>query len=323
MSKHIALFAHPEFLPEFNEEIEFHVKSKTISNVVKNEANLIVCELKKEFENVCFIWPKQVWTDVQILPIVSIGDAVKKLKSLRHKWNFQSYKLHRRGSLIQESLRTEPRSEKIDFKAEISSDSVWTLLDKDTILCGQHLGPQTQLREYSFNEDKINPPSRAYLKLWELFTRTQHAPKTEESALELGASPGGWTWVLLNAGCKVLAYDRSPLDPRLAKFSGLSFEKKDIFKVHPLELKSQGLHYDWVVSDVIGETEKLCDLAFDWYKSNVSKNLIFTIKFKGKTEMSSVYKLLEKVPGSKAIHLENNKHEITWYFLPSAPLFRP
>ena len=62
-----------------------------------------------------------------------------------------------------------------------------------------------------FIEDKHSPSSRAYLKLWETFTRFQEYPKEGDKCLELGAAPGGWTWVLANLGCKVTLSIEPPL----------------------------------------------------------------------------------------------------------------
>ena len=70
--------------------------------------------------------------------------------------------------------------------------------------------------EYEFQEDKTSPPSRAYLKLWELFTRLGHWPRSGERVLDLGASPGGWTFVLANQlGANVVAGTILIIVPRL------------------------------------------------------------------------------------------------------------
>ena len=58
------------------------------------------------------------------------------------------------------------------------------------------------------------PPNRAYLKLWEALTLLGRRPGPGELCLDLGASPGGWTWVLAKLGARVIAVDKAPLDPR-------------------------------------------------------------------------------------------------------------
>lgn len=58
--------------------------------------------------------------------------------------------------------------------------------------------------------------SRAELKLDELFKLYQLPITAGGDALDLGASPGGWTNVLRRRGFAVWAVDPAPLDPRLA-----------------------------------------------------------------------------------------------------------
>ncbi len=70
--------------------------------------------------------------------------------------------------------------------------------------------------EVIFTENKVDPPSRAYLKLWELFTVEGLKPKTGDKVLDLGSSPGGWTWVLDQMGCEVVSVDKAPLAAGLA-----------------------------------------------------------------------------------------------------------
>ncbi len=84
--------------------------------------------------------------------------------------------------------------------------------------------------EWNFNEDKINPPSRAYLKLWEFFTRFQIFPDKNDICLDLGACPGGWTWVLSGLAKQVIAYDKSPLDARVMALPNVVFHAEDALK---------------------------------------------------------------------------------------------
>lgn len=65
--------------------------------------------------------------------------------------------------------------------------------------------------------------SRSEFKLEEII-RTELADlPTEGNALDLGASPGGWTRVLLNRGLDVWAVDPGKLDPRLDGKYGLTY----------------------------------------------------------------------------------------------------
>ena len=55
-------------------------------------------------------------------------------------------------------------------------------------------------------------PSRAYLKLWEAFTVLGIRPAPGDFCIDLGASPGGWTWVLQSLGARVLSIDKGSVE---------------------------------------------------------------------------------------------------------------
>jgi 23S rRNA (cytidine2498-2'-O)-methyltransferase len=161
--------------------------------------------------------------------------------------------------------------------------------------------------EIPFVEDKENAPSRAYLKLWETFTVHGVRPKGDDAVLDLGSSPGGWTWVLQQLGCHVISVDKAELDPRLMSDKKIKFIKKDAFKLKPSDVGQ----IDWFFSDLICYPRKLYDLVQEWRKSGHVKNFVCTIKFQGETDYESL-KLFSEIPGSRLVHLFHNKHEIMW-----------
>jgi 23S rRNA (cytidine2498-2'-O)-methyltransferase len=165
--------------------------------------------------------------------------------------------------------------------------------------------------DWSFIENREGPPSRAYLKLWEWGWRTEKIPTCGETALDLGASPGGWTWVLAKAGLKVHAYDRSPLELKLPpKISSLiQFSKGDAFQVTPENAPPT----DWVFCDVIAEPQRTIELIEAWLPTEAG--LVFTIKFKGETDFKAIDHLA-KIDGAVIRHLNVNKHEVTFWRLP-------
>jgi hypothetical protein len=56
-----------------------------------------------------------------------------------------------------------------------------------------------------------NAPSRSYLKVEEAFDVMGRAPRKGEKVVDLGASPGGWSYAFLKRGCDVVAVDRGPM----------------------------------------------------------------------------------------------------------------
>src|SRR5262249_2658315 len=139
----------------------------------------------------------------------------------------------------------------------------WTLLDDNTLLCSPRCSSPFAHGEIAFFETK-EPPSRAYLKLWEFFTRVGKQPGKDETCLELGASPGSWTWVLQQLGAHVIAVDRASLE--ITNLDRVTFLKKDAFSIAPEDYPE----VTWVFSDLICYPEKLFEWVQPWLKKNVN-----------------------------------------------------
>ncbi len=175
--------------------------------------------------------------------------------------------------------------------------------------------------EIDFKEDKTNPPSRAYLKLWEFFTVYKIVPQKNDICIELGAAPGGWTWVLVELGCEVYSFDRAPLEAKLIdnkKYKNkIHHSTKDAFMVKPKDLPNK---VKWLFSDLICDPNKLYDYILEnWSDENY--NMVCTLKFKGETDFAIIEKfknIKTKLPAHFKnhqvflTHLYNNKHEITF-----------
>ena len=146
-------------------------------------------------------WAQNCWRNPVLLPIQSISDAAKKLKALQRNWSLYSFQLHRRAQLIQEQL-PHVSFKPLGFPAPLPQSPLgsWTLLDRDTLLAASDCSSVFPNGEMQFVEDKKNPPNRAYLKLWEALTLIQEYPRSGQHCIEVGASPGGWTWVLAHIG---------------------------------------------------------------------------------------------------------------------------
>lgn len=75
-------------------------------------------------------------------------------------------------------------------------------------------------RHYAQTPEQI---SRAEFKLLEALENFDITLPKSGRILDLGAAPGGWTRLLLEAGLQVLAVDPAHLDPRLEKRPGLHY----------------------------------------------------------------------------------------------------
>jgi 23S rRNA (cytidine2498-2'-O)-methyltransferase len=256
-------------------------------------------------------WAENVWQEPYVIGIDSISDGIKKLTDIQRNWALYSVNCHRRAKHIQEGLPRFSRKPK-NFPLELPKAPMgsWLLADENTIIASPKCSSLFPNGEIVFNEDKINPPNRAYLKLWELFTRTQTMPKKDELCLDMGASPGGWTWVLSQLGANVISVDRAALAPNIEKLSNVKHIQYNAFTVKPAEIG----RVDWFFSDVICYPDKLWKWVSTWLDSGLCGKFVCTIKFQGKWNRDIVEKF-QSVPGSSLVHLFYNKHELTWFLI--------
>ena len=162
-----------------------------------------------------------------------------------------------------------------------------------------------------FAEERKGPPSRAYLKLWEICARLEAAgvppPHPGDSTLDLGSCPGGWTWALAELGAAVLSVDGAPIDPAIAKRPEVTFQRGDAFKLPARKV-------DWVFSDMICEPRRLPELIAG-FRAAGCERFALSVKFKGEADEAALA-VLRATPGAKLRHLRQNKHELTWFLAP-------
>lgn len=271
--------------------------------------------------NRSLVWARDEWSDVESVAVESVAKAAVELR-LRSKlpWTQVTSSSHRRGELIELTFKSKAKLDAMHAKkiawpdhaqARPRVNPAFTLLSEAKLaLC---VSPREVLPggDWTFDENKEGPPSRAYLKLWEWGWRTSVLPSEGQTALDLGASPGGWTWVLAKAGLSVHAFDRSPLTLDLPKkiASRIEFSKGDAFQMTPANAPA----CDWVFCDVIAEPKRTVELIEAWIPS--SAGLVFTVKFKGATDFGAIAHLAN-LPGATLRHLNVNRHEVTFWRLP-------
>lgn len=276
-------------------------------NVLETKGRVILAEGLRED----IIWSQSSWIDVKCMPISSIKDGAKKLKDLNRNWALYSIDHHRRSELIQSELPHYP-VKPIAFLQPRPNTPMggWTLWEHDLVLASTKTSSLYPIGEMTFHEDQINPPSRAYLKLWEFFTcHSPRTPRADEHLLDMGACPGGWTWVLQSFGGSVTAVDKAPLEKRIAELPRVSVLNESAFGLAPNRLAK----VDWFFSDIICYPERLHSLVRHWREAGV-KNFVCTIKYQAETDFEITHKFLETY-GGKIIHQHHNKHEVTWFLI--------
>lgn len=256
---------------------------------------------------VCF-WAQNIWLDPFVATFESISEAATILKNIQRNWAHYPHVEHRRAALIEAKL-PYISGKPVKFPAEVPGMPLgsWTLLDKNTLLASGKCSSPYPNGEIRFEECKEGPPSRAYLKLWEALVLLGKRPGPGDKCLEIGASPGGWTWVLATLGANVVAVDRSPLTPEVTAMPGVTFKAGNAFAMTP---ESVGA-VDWIFSDVACYPEKLLEWVKLWLDSGLCKNFVCTLKFQGEGGYG-VAEEFAKIPGSRVVHLGYNKHELTW-----------
>lgn len=288
----------PEFINELKEELE------QIDEVV---TDLVFSPAPAQM--LCFA--QDIWLNPQIVSFQSISEAVKILKMAGKFWYLHPISHVRRSRLIEQELRQfKSLTSSFPLSAELPSIGVFSLLDNNRLIFSSKRFKKWPDGQCFFIEDKKNPPNRAYLKLWEALTLLNKYPKKGELVLDLGASPGGWTYVMNSLGANVIAVDKAPLAAHIAQLPGVECLQQSAFAIDP---QNDSKYYDWVLSDVACYPERAYQLIMKWIESKKAKQLIFTIKLQGQTDLK-IIKKLQEIPNSYISNLFYNKHEATFFY---------
>ncbi len=253
-------------------------------------------------------WAQAIWIEPFFLPVTSIRDAVRQLIAIQRNWYSCPVAHHRRTALIQAQLPHVSAKPLVFGQAAPASPlGVWTLWDEKLILASAKTSSPFPHGMIRFQENRTEPPSRAYLKLWELFTLLPTRPLPGELCVDLGSAPGGWTWVLSKMGARVFSIDKAPLAPSVISMPGVEHCHGSGFALDPRHAGA----VDWLFSDMICYPERLYNLITRWMSCGDCRNYVCTLKFQGITDHLTAKRFAD-LPGSTLRHLSCNKHELTW-----------
>lgn len=121
-------------------------------------------------------------------------------------------------------------------------------------------------------------PSRSTLKLeeaWHIFLGKEHFLDQlggGQTAVDLGAAPGGWTWQLVNQGMLVTAVDNGPMDPDLMASGHVTHVRADGFTWRPRRA------VDWLVCDIVERPRRVAGLIATWFCEGLCRKAIFNLK---------------------------------------------
>ncbi len=121
-------------------------------------------------------------------------------------------------------------------------------------------------------------PSRSALKLEEALL-TLLSPEEKAALLkpgmraaDLGAAPGGWTWVLTREHLQVTSVDNGPLRQHVLDTGLVEHLRADGFHWQP----PQAL--DWMVCDMVEQPRRVAARMATWLREGWCRNAIFNLK---------------------------------------------
>jgi len=166
-------------------------------------------------------------------------------------------------------------------------------------------------------------PGRSALKLEEalltLLDDDERAALVRDNmqAADLGAAPGGWTWVLVRNGMKVTSVDNGPLAQNLLDSGRVDHLRADGFQWQPRRT------LDWMVCDMVEQPRKVADRMAMWFQQNWCRQAIFNLKLPMKKRWEETRICLEAFEHQchrpmtmRARQLYHDREEITVFATP-------
>ncbi|SET51566.1 23S rRNA (cytidine(2498)-2'-O)-methyltransferase RlmM [Thorsellia anophelis] len=197
-------------------------------------------------------------------------------------------------------LRTALRANKLLTKTETAVLPVLHVLFITSSCCYVGYSYPTKNSPYPMGIHRLkfpsNAPSRSTLKLEEAFHFFIPAEEWEERlasglrAVDLGASPGGWTYQLIQRSMMVDAIDNGEMAQTIMDSGQVRHHKVDGFKFEPLH----GNNY-WLVCDMIEKPDRITDLMIKWLVKGWCREAIFNLKLPMKKRFEMVNLCLDKL----------------------------
>lgn len=170
-------------------------------------------------------------------------------------------------------------------------------------------------------------PSRSALKLDEALRhmvgedRRYLDLQSGMTAVDLGAAPGGWTWVLRQWGLGVYAIDNGAMAPGLASDPDVVHIRADAFTYEPPR------RVDWLVCDLVDKPARVVELMARWLRRGWADRALFNLKLPMQRRWQALQDAEQRFfrvlgPQSSNFdlrfrHLYHDREEITAYAVPA------
>lgn len=169
-------------------------------------------------------------------------------------------------------------------------------------------------------------PGRSTLKLAEAFAYFMDKEEQAEwlreglTAVDLGASPGGWTYQLVKHGLQVIAIDNGAMNDQVMASGQVEHIQADGFFYRP----PRPVH--WLVCDLPEKPVRVTQLIADWLAAGDAQRAIFQLKMAVKDrldELEYCREIIEETlkPSGKKIerlqfrHLYHDREEVTGFLV--------
>lgn len=146
-------------------------------------------------------------------------------------------------------------------------------------------------------------PSRSALKLEEalltLLDDRERAMLLRPGmrAADLGAAPGGWTWVLARQGLRVIAIDNGPLRQHVIDTGLVEHLRADGFAWQPPRA------LDWMVCDMVEQPRRVAARMAEWFANGWCERAIFNLKLPMKKRWLETRLCLDQFAAAAAVPL--------------------
>ncbi|MEK7382243.1 MAG: SAM-dependent methyltransferase [Elusimicrobiota bacterium] len=155
--------------------------------------------------------------------------------------------------------------------------------------------------------DDPQAPSRSYLKIEEAYGILGQEPAAGETAVDLGAAPGGWSYSAARRGALVTAVDNGPLKGG-GLHPGITHRAEDAFKFAPRA------PVDWLFCDMVSDPERIIALSDRWLVEGWCRRLVVNLKFDRRDPLRLLEQagvLRRRCGAFKARHLFHDREELT------------
>jgi 23S rRNA (cytidine2498-2'-O)-methyltransferase len=114
------------------------------------------------------------------------------------------------------------------------------------------------------------------LKVEEAYIVLGREPQPDETVVDLGAAPGGWSYSAAKRGARVIAIDNGPLKGGALNHPSIEHRLEDAFKFQP----AAGVVYDWLFCDLVEEPHHVMqNIVLPWVSQRWCRRFVVNLKF--------------------------------------------